>query len=402
MKNELVGVRLALAFAAVVFCGFPAQCLSGEEAAPAAGAQGDFFCGPRCVQQAMRHFGQRVDLYDLVSESRYDGSAAGASMSELREMLARRGIHSLAVELPRRISKPWPGPMIAHLPPKSDGAIGHWVTVTPTDTAGEFSVFYGLRDTRILNWNELIAATSGHALLTSNDRIVPAAVRASWPARRSYAPAVGGCVLLALAVGLLLPKRPSWRRRSAARRAFVLLLAGIAVTICCVFLFPAWSALRVIATSEMADLRGGNSPPDCGYSCYIQGPPEACAVSCYSLTCAEQLCPDNGDCSTELAITIVNANVDTIACSGGYWGKDGYNAKDVTCCSATDCATACTSPDPEGNRWCQLGSGAPVPIWTNEWDDPDPDAPACAITDGRQESPRSRLALIASVNGLGL
>lgn len=397
------------------------------DAADEPATPGDFYCGPRCVQKVLRYYGISRDVYDLAPTASNGLVQSGASMPDLSRWLMGAGVHSVPVRLAGATARPWPGPVIAHIGAVAQDesqSIGHWVAAIPSGSGHDYTVFYGLGDVRNEGWSELIGHTSGYALLTSATAIDPGVAR-DFLLPRSFRPgmiAARFLVLLAavvLAVAAFSAPSPANHRvqthliagflyrygcRFVWQRSFVRGWPLAAIVACCAIAILPSNKPRILSISESAMLRGG-APAGCT-DCYISGAPTQCGVGYEEFTCGEEPCPEDGDCSTEIAISPQNATKNTVTCQFGNQpiGNGGYTSKTIVCSYGLECAAACTR-SPSGNMVCKNGPGDPGVIDSDQSENPDPAAPACRVTDWKPP-PRlrypDRLVVIANINGLSL
>lgn len=402
----------------------PCSAVARTDAADDRTATGDFYCGPRCVQRILRYYGVYRDIYDLASQGPSGLMPSGASMSDLSRWLTGAGVHCVPVRLAGAGTRPWPCPVIIHTGPVAEGDaafVGHWVAAIPLGSSGNYAVHYAVGDVRNENWSELIGHTSGNVLLTSSTAIDPTLTRdflLPRPFRSSiiaaYVFVLSGVVVLAtsafnranhcvhnhLMAGFFARNGCGYMWQRPFIRGWLL----AAVVICGVIAIIPSNKPRILSTSESAMLRGG-APAGCT-DCYIPGAPTQCGVGYQTFMCGEEPCPEDGDCSSEIAILQKNATKHTVACQFGNTpiGNGGYTSTKITCSWGLACAAACI-PDTGGAMRCQNGPGPAGVIDFDQSEDPNPAAPQCKVTEwkrpGKLRYP-DRFTLIARMNGVSL
>jgi hypothetical protein len=87
----------------------------------------DAHCGPRCVHQILAHYGQTVDLIDLVREIQYPELNKPAQLDKLQASLESRNIHTVAIKTKWCTVVRWQYPVIVHA--LTSGGDGHYVTL---------------------------------------------------------------------------------------------------------------------------------------------------------------------------------------------------------------------------------------------------------------------------------
>jgi|HubBroStandDraft_2_1064218.scaffolds.fasta_scaffold101842_2 hypothetical protein len=71
-------------------------------------------CGPRCTQQILQHYGQEVDLVDLINEMQHGLTSETSTLSDIQSALRRRGVQSLPLKLGFLEFPTWHQPVILH------------------------------------------------------------------------------------------------------------------------------------------------------------------------------------------------------------------------------------------------------------------------------------------------
>jgi ABC-type bacteriocin/lantibiotic exporter with double-glycine peptidase domain len=130
-------------------------------------ATGDTFCGPRCVQFVLDHYGRQEALRPLVEEIQERDWRQGSTLASLQSALERRGIYTAALKVANGSRIDWPEPMIVHLLPTRTLELGHFVVLLPGTDAGGLRVWCGLSGVHTLTAGELSSIWSGAVLLTS-------------------------------------------------------------------------------------------------------------------------------------------------------------------------------------------------------------------------------------------
>jgi ABC-type bacteriocin/lantibiotic exporter with double-glycine peptidase domain len=165
MKSAIRLARSAAAYAAVSLV--VTECIA---APPPLTPGDDLVCGPRCVQQVLRHFGQEADLIELTRETQWPDIDAGATMESLDQALRRRGIHTRAVRVPEGATFLWPFPAIVHTRPRS-GSLGHYVVWLPSSTANRVDFWAGPHGVGYAPAEQFWQRSSRAALLTGPEAI---------------------------------------------------------------------------------------------------------------------------------------------------------------------------------------------------------------------------------------
>lgn len=170
----------------------------------------NFICGPRCVKRVLEHYGQHVELIDLVRELQGVAVDRPASLAVMKAALEQHGIHVVGIQL-----RPsdlrwlcWQGPTIAHLAGSgSEG--GHFCVVFPAHRDGSsLCVWDGLDGTSMRPIDEFAAEASGVILLTSR---LPIPEQPECLDRGGWIFPLGATVVIVPAIVFLLV-RANWRR----------------------------------------------------------------------------------------------------------------------------------------------------------------------------------------------
>jgi len=130
-------------------------------------AEPDMFCGPRCVQFVLEHFGQREDLRPLVQEIQDRDWRRGSTLAALQLALERRGLYTTALRVGARSRVDWPTPVIAHLNPQTATGLGHFVVLLPGGGDGGLRVWCGLAGVQPVSCKQFSGLWSGAVILTS-------------------------------------------------------------------------------------------------------------------------------------------------------------------------------------------------------------------------------------------
>ena len=420
MRIERTTLRKAAIVLAFVLVLSPRSQASTRKTAASAP---DFFCGPRCVQRTLQHYGQFVDLHDLVSRQHRDDGVTGTSMLDLTALLATRGIRTLPVILPRKIREPWPGPVIVHKPSESPDGLGHWIVVTASETPGRYSVYFGLRDVRELSWEEVVDGTSAHALLTSSNADNLEEAACDWAQPHSLASlgmaAVFALVIVAAAgtrrLGYLgVPRNvPTARRNRLALMAWpcarlqmpaiVAAVFGLLTTVLLVQQSSTRGGLEVLFERDLSAIRGGSPPPSCIISCWTVALDSQCGVGYQPQGCVEFACETADECTSELAIATLNADVHNVGCADqGQEGVDSYAATSVICSAGQYCSDCKPRFQGDNGTYCALGDPPSAGPTDTDWSyTTNPNGNSCYLAGGHPPS-KAPLQLIASINGLSL
>lgn len=159
----------------------------------------EFICGPRCVQRVLEHYGQDVELTDLVRELQGATVDRPASLAEMTRVLESRHVYAAGVRLsPRDLRHlSWPDAVIAHFN-HGGSSVGHF-RVLFADRA-PMRVWDGLAGESAARTNQWAAHASGTILLTSRSPIAdaPRCVETTWPPAR-LGIAAGGVAAVFLA-----------------------------------------------------------------------------------------------------------------------------------------------------------------------------------------------------------
>ena len=122
-------------------------------------------CGPRCVQYLLKHYGQEVDLIELVREMQWPELEAGTTMDTIEKALNSRGIHTLGMQLAPRARLKWPHPVLVHM--KVEGAkFGHFAVRLPS-SSDTVDLWCGLAGIQRVSEDELSKRCTGAVLLTA-------------------------------------------------------------------------------------------------------------------------------------------------------------------------------------------------------------------------------------------
>lgn len=149
-----------------------AACVAQSPSAPRGGElpskeANNVVCGPRCVQRVLQHYGQKVELIDLVIELQGAAIDRPANLADMKSALERRGVYAMGVRvrsIDRLASLDWTGPVITHF--SADG--GHFRVIFPARSdANSTCVWDGLAGATMLPIAEIATESSGVHLLTS-------------------------------------------------------------------------------------------------------------------------------------------------------------------------------------------------------------------------------------------
>jgi len=129
-------------------------------------------CGPRCVQFVLKHFGQEVELAELVREMQWPQLTEGATAASVIAALENRGVFVKAIQVdPKNTVFVWEHPMIVHLKPSGDGSLGHFVVRMPQSADEKVAIFDGLAGLRTEPSDKFSRKMSGVVLLCSPTRV---------------------------------------------------------------------------------------------------------------------------------------------------------------------------------------------------------------------------------------
>jgi ABC-type bacteriocin/lantibiotic exporter with double-glycine peptidase domain len=133
----------------------------------------DLLCGPRCVQFLLQYYQRSpaATLVALTREIQWPDVEAGVSLERIAEALKARSIHTAALKLSSDATLKWNHPVVVHLAPRDQQALGHYVIWLPDSTEGICRVWSGTPGMQIGSWSELRAGMSGVVLLTSPEPI---------------------------------------------------------------------------------------------------------------------------------------------------------------------------------------------------------------------------------------
>jgi hypothetical protein len=134
-------------------------------------AAADMFCGPRCAQFVLAHFGQRQDLYDLIREIQERDWRRGASLASIDRALRRRGIHTAALLINDTAALRWGEPVIVHLKGTAADDIGHFVVQLPSRDDRDSRFWCGLAGEQAIAARKAADLRSGAVLLASAGEI---------------------------------------------------------------------------------------------------------------------------------------------------------------------------------------------------------------------------------------
>lgn len=181
---------------------------SGAETSPPATTEEnrpDVVCGPRCVQYILKHYGQQVELHDLIQELQWPNLEAGSNLAGLQKSLNQRGIHTAAFKLPPGSQLGWTQPVIVHLKEGTtvtSGTLGHFAVWLPTSANGVAELWFGPDGVRRGTNSRFDSIRSGTVLLTYPRPIPDTSIvgETSYQERWSMYVFVIGASLLALSL----------------------------------------------------------------------------------------------------------------------------------------------------------------------------------------------------------
>jgi len=132
---------------------------------------GDVICGPKCVQQVLRHYRQDEDIVNLIYEMQYPELQKGSGLSNVSAALEKRGIYTFAMRINPSARIVWRYPVIVHYLPPAEGALGHYVVWLPQSHENDVYVWDGKNGIQKLDERQWSKKRSGILLLTSPTEI---------------------------------------------------------------------------------------------------------------------------------------------------------------------------------------------------------------------------------------
>ncbi len=150
---------------------------SGAETSPPATTEEnrpDVVCGPRCVQYILKHYGQQVELHDLIQELQWPNLEAGSNLADLQKSLNKRGIHTAAIQLSPGAKLDWPEPVLVHLKLGTSitpETLGHFVVWLPSSTNDIVHLWFGPKGVHQGTNARFAGICSGGMLLISRNPI---------------------------------------------------------------------------------------------------------------------------------------------------------------------------------------------------------------------------------------
>lgn len=126
----------------------------------------ELYCGPRCVQYVLRHYGSDECLAGLISELQPEFEC-GTSLARMRKALEERGVYTSAEEISSFAEIRSSNPAIVHLNAANSSDMGHYVVWLPESTRGSTLLWDGLFGCRRVSRKEFRARCSGRVLFTS-------------------------------------------------------------------------------------------------------------------------------------------------------------------------------------------------------------------------------------------
>ncbi len=132
-------------------------------------ASRDVFCGARCAQHILAHYGRSEDLVALVRELQWPQLEETVSLQQLTELLEQRGVYTHACRIGKGMDLVGNEPAIVHLD-STDGGEGHFIVWIST-SADQAAITDGLHAPRLVSTLDLARSRSGYVLLTSNSPI---------------------------------------------------------------------------------------------------------------------------------------------------------------------------------------------------------------------------------------
>jgi hypothetical protein len=157
-----VFVSVALPF--VVLSDVKAQ-LPSQEPGP---FDGNLFCGPRCVQRVLEHYGKKSDLLELIGQMQWPAFEQGSSMAALAKALEARGLHTRAVNLDSDSEINWDRPVIVHLGTQT---LGHYTVWLPQQNGSTTPRLWDASNNPVIGLTRFDELRSGPVLLTSDEPI---------------------------------------------------------------------------------------------------------------------------------------------------------------------------------------------------------------------------------------
>jgi len=123
-------------------------------------------CGPRAVRFVLSQLGKKAHLADLVREIQWPDIGEGATLDAMQASLEKRGVHTLALQVPRGDVPDWPHPVIVHVNAPNLG-MGHYLVVLPGLSRTSRRVWDGLDEADGQDPGEVLSRMTGAILLTS-------------------------------------------------------------------------------------------------------------------------------------------------------------------------------------------------------------------------------------------
>ena len=162
----------------------------------------DRYCGPRCLQRVLAHYGASEELVDLIRETQWPNFDSPTSLAVLAESITRRNICAAIC-----VVTPYPelcdnGPVIVHLMQNDAADAGHFVVLQKNDNTGKTHVWDGFRALSDEEFEKLKSQATGHVLLTANDCDKLDVVRRAISIRHKIGICIFGISVLAVGVGL--------------------------------------------------------------------------------------------------------------------------------------------------------------------------------------------------------
>jgi ABC-type bacteriocin/lantibiotic exporter with double-glycine peptidase domain len=129
----------------------------------------DLYCGPRVTQRILQHYGQDVELVELVKRMQPQRDQ-GCSLLDVEIELKRCGVDVVPLLIANWDAFQWPYPVIVHQsPPTRAENLGHLAVLS--SSGGHMNLWDGLNPSRAIESNEIEKFASGYVLITSNKAI---------------------------------------------------------------------------------------------------------------------------------------------------------------------------------------------------------------------------------------
>jgi hypothetical protein len=161
MNKFILGIRI-LGFLALV------PDFAYGQSIPAHGKRGsteDNYCGPRCVQYILYHYGVgSVSLPSLVKRLDFQDNPSGVSLTAVKKLLESYGVETKPIRIPADHVLRSPNYCIVHLQNDSSSGPGHFVVLLP-GTSRQSVLFWDFDGVKRMSSWEFADKSTGTALV---------------------------------------------------------------------------------------------------------------------------------------------------------------------------------------------------------------------------------------------